>query len=66
MNTIDFKVTEVLSEPIFKNPCWDGKIYEYYIVKVKVIDIGGEQEKELMFYTLEEANKVKVGYEVAH
>lgn len=66
MNTIKGYVTEVLNKPVFHRVKELNKEYEYWSVRVKYKDIGGEHKKKLIFNTKREAKKVKEGYEFLH
>ena len=62
MNMIDGYVEEVLSEP--KYVVYTG--FDWYFVKVRYSDEGGEHETDLMFDTMEKALDVKKGYVFLH
>jgi len=60
MNLLDFKVSKVISKPVYK--------YEKWFVEVEYFDIWGNKYDftELMFQTFEEALACDVGYEFLH
>lgn len=66
MNTITAYVDEVIGKPLYCKDEFDGKEYECWTVRVKYSDMGGQNEKELIFKTEEEAKKVKKGYKFSH
>ena len=58
MNLIDATVVAVLSTPYEK--------YNKWWVDVNCVDMGGESKTNLMFDTIEEAEKVGLGYQFLH
>lgn len=66
VNLIDAEVIEVLGEPDLQREIYDGRLYEWWEIEVKSIDMGGTQIEMLSFNTREEALKVKVGYKFLH
>lgn len=63
MNVIDAWVTKVLCEPYYH--CY-GSYRPRWWVKVEAEDMGGTTTDTLVFNTLEEAEKVQLGYKFQH